>query len=308
MNQQPDFYNTLKNILEQEENTLKMFFIFRDKTIKQAKLSNDTSKMLLEMFLGILQNTINEDTEYKSINEFDENSRENEYLYFKNDNIYEGISFLVEYWEQLDDIDPANALEDNIFGLLFKIGVSDNYILLYQQCYAMSFLGKGKIKSLFVEGGVFEQVNKDILNISPRIDFVIDKDFFLILNQSPLEIQYGYKEVILKEAQNIIDTISAINFVKNLNILQENLNPTNAKKLRKTDEKVLKMFEDKFEEVKSFVENHTKLKGSLKFNENNKIEITSKKEMNFFIKLLTNDYLRSLLTNEDFDSSSKRKL
>ena len=308
MNQQPDFYNTLKNILEQEENTLKMFFIFRDKTIKQAKLSNDTSKMLLEMFLGILQNTINEDTEYKSINEFDENSRENEYLYFKNDNIYEGISFLVEYWEQLDNIDLANALEDNIFGLLFKIGVSDNYILLYQQCYTMSFLGKGKIKSLFVRGEVFEQVNEDILNISPRIDFVIDKNFFLILNQSPLEIQYGYKEVILKEAQNIIDTISAINFVKNLNILQENLNPTNAKKLRKTDEKVLKMFEDKFEEVKSFVENHTKLKGSLKFNENNKIEITSKKEMKFFIKLLTNDYLHSLLTNEDFDSSSKRKL
>lgn len=308
MNQQPDFYNILESILGQEENALEMFFIFRDKTIKQAKLSNDTSEMLLEMFLELLQNAINEDTEYKSIDEFDENSRENEYLYFKNDSIYEGVRFLVEYSGILDDIDPANALEDNIFGLFFKIGVSDNYILLYQQCYSMSFLGRSKSKSLFVKGGVFEQVNEDILNISPRIDFVIDKDFFLILNQSPLEIQYGYKEAILKEAQNIIDTISTINFVENLNILQENLNPTNAKKLRKTDEKVLRMFENRLEEVKSFVENHIKLRGNVKFNENNKIKITSKKEMKFFIKLLTNDYLHSLLTNEDFDSSSKRKL
>lgn len=119
MNQQPDFYNILESILGQEENVLEMFFIFRDKTIKRAQLSNDTSEMLLEMFLELLQNTINEDTEYKSINEFDENSRENEYLYFKNDNIYEGISFLVEYWKQLNNIDPAKALEDNIFWVTF---------------------------------------------------------------------------------------------------------------------------------------------------------------------------------------------
>lgn len=304
----PDFYNKIKSISSEESKTLELFLILKDKTIKRARLDNNTSENLLSNFLETLNYNINENTEYKPIDELDDTSKVNEYLYFRNSNIYEKVEYLIRGWENTNDIENINTLEKNIFGLLFKISSFDNYILLYQQSYSFSFIKKDKLKSLFVENGIFKELNKNILNIYYKIDFLIDKDFFIILNLKPLETQYGYIEVIKKDALSIIERISAINFIENLDIIKNNLDSTNAKKIRNADEHILKMFETEFDVVKNFVENHTELKKYLKFNQNGKIELKTKQDKKYFIKLLTNDYLHSLLTKDDFDSISKRRL
>lgn len=305
---QPDFYQKIQNISRQDY-TLEMFFVMKDKSIKRAKLHNFTSEKLAKNFLKILQDTINEDTEYRAIQELDDNSRENEYLYFENAIIYENIKYLLDYWNGKKEIKPANSLEKDIFGLFFKLSSVDDYILFYQQCYPISFVTKASFMSLFTEGegSVFKQIDKDILNIFYKIDFLIDEDFFLVLNFNPLEKQFGYKEVILKEANDVIEIISALNFIENMELIKNNLDSTNAKKIRNTSKKVLEMFENHFDEVKKFIQTHSVLH-KLRFDKNNQIKLNSKKEMKLLIKLLSNDYLHSLLTKENFDSLSKKNI
>ena len=306
----PDFYNKILDI-SNVEHTLEMFFVFKDKSIKRAMLHNDASKNLANSFLDILKSDINEDTEYKPIENLDETSATNEYLYFNSGNIYEDIQHL---FEGVDNVDSCvDGLTNDIFGLFFRISSTDKYILLYQQCYSMSFLKKSKFMSLFSiptqDNGraVFKEVNMDILNISYKVDFLIDENFFLIFNLKLLESRYGYKEIIEQQAQNILNAISAMNFIENLDMIRDGLNE-NAKKIKNIDDKILQMCENQIDEVKNFIENHFELRKYLKFNENNQIMITNKASRDRLIKFLTHNYLHSNLTNEEFDSKSKKKL
>lgn len=108
--------------------------------------------------------------------ESDDTSVENEYLYFDGNNIYENIEHLCNRVDSI--MECVNKLEGDIFGLFFKISSVDKHILLYQQCYSMSFIKRNNIASLFVRDGVFAEINENILNISYRVDFLLDENFF----------------------------------------------------------------------------------------------------------------------------------
>lgn len=295
------FYLTISNIGIQDS-VLEMFFVLKNTNIKKACLDNEASERLLEEFLNVLKKKINEDTTYKPIEELDDTNVENEYLYFNNDNLYEKLSYLLCDLDS-ENITYANNIEENIFGLLFRIKFNDDHILLYQQCYPMSFTKKAIFFSLFSDGATFKEIKQDRINIPYRIDFLINKQFFIILNSSPLEKEYGYKNIIMQKATQII---SAINFVSNIDFIYNNLDSTNAKKLKNADETIIEMLENNFDEVKKFIENHSELK-TLKF-EGSKINVNSKKDMKLLIKFLSHNYLHSQLTKENFDSSSKKKL
>lgn len=298
-----NFYENLKDILEDKTSILEMFFVFKDKSIKKAVLENQIEEKLYKQFCELLTVTINEKTTYKEINELDDISIENEYLYFKNDAIYDKLKYIIEVCN--GKIAPVKGLKEDIFALLFKIGSDENYILLYQQCYAMNFLKKGSsYLSLFSEGNVFKEISSNILNIHNRIDFICNKDFFIVLNVSVLEKQYAYEEVILRSAR---DVISSINFIENIEILYENLTLRDAKRLKNAkNEDVLVMFNTQFDKIKKFAKNHKELK-ELRFKED-KIELKDKKDIDALIKLLNNNYLHSKLTRTDYISISKRKI
>ena len=295
------FYSTISDINVQNS-ALEMFFVFKNTSIKKVRLHNEASEGLLKEFLNVLKKKINEDTTYKPIEELDDTNIENEYLYFNNDNLYEKLSYLLCDLDR-EDIIYADDIEENILGLFFRIKFNDDYILLYQQCYPMSFTKKDIFFSLFSDGATFKEIKQDRINIPYRIDFLINKQFFIILNSSPLEKEFGYKDVIMQKAKQII---SAINFVSNIDFIYNNLDSTNAKKLKNADETIIEMLENNFDEVKKFIENHSELK-TLKF-EGSKINVNSKKDMKLLIKFLSHNYLHSQLTKENFDSSSKKKL
>lgn len=67
------------------------------------------------------------------------------------------------------------------------------------------------------------------------------KIFFLILNHKLLENQYGYKEIIEQEAQNILNVISAINFIENLEVISNDLTLSSAKEIKKCSYDILQM-------------------------------------------------------------------
>lgn len=301
----PNFYTKILDISD-SEHTFEMFFVYRDKSIKKAKLSNDISNKLAENFLATLQININEDTQYIPIEKLDDTLIENEYLYFNGSNIHENIQHLFNGVDTI--VECADTLENDIFGLFFRISSADEYILLYQQCYAMSFVKKDSITSLFTQDGVFKEIDANILNISYRVDFLIDENFFLIFNLKPLENQYGYKEIIEQQAQDILNAISAINFIENLEIIGDNLTVANAKKIKNCSDDILQMCENQIGVVKNFIENHCELKKYLKFDSNNKIQLKNKKSANMLINFLTDSYLYSNLTNIEFESRSKKKL
>ena len=153
------FYLTISNIGIQDS-VLEMFFVLKNTNIKKACLDNEASERLLEEFLNVLKKKINEDTTYKPIEELDDTNVENEYLYFNNDNLYEKLSYLLCDLDS-ENITYANNIEENIFGLLFRIKFNDDHILLYQQCYPMSFTKEAIFFSLFSDGATFKEIKQD---------------------------------------------------------------------------------------------------------------------------------------------------
>ena len=140
------FYSTIGSI-DIQDSVLEMFFVFKNASIKKVRLHNEASEGLLKEFLSVLKKKINEDTTYKPIEELDDTNIENEYLYFNNNNLYEKLSYLLCDLDS-EDIIYADDIEENILGLFFRIKFNDDYILLYQQCYPMSFTKKAIFFSL----------------------------------------------------------------------------------------------------------------------------------------------------------------
>lgn len=300
----PNVYEKIQFLKKNHDNlVLEMYFVTKDTTIKKAILENKTSEKLLKNFLEILEKQIDENTIYRDIKDLDETTTENEYFYFENTKIYDKLSHLINFWEN-KKIEDSKSVEKDIYGLIFKIKTHNDYLLIYQQCYGINILKKNSFFSLFTQGGVFKNIDMDILNISYRVDFLIDKDFFVILNLKPLEKQYGYKEIIAKEASNTIDVIRGMNFISNLKILEDSIKK-NAKKIKNINKDVLRLFETQFDEVKSFIDLHDVLKDVLKFNEDNKMIVNNQKSLNYCLKLLSDDYLKSELTKTNYDSRSK---
>lgn len=301
-----DFYKKISTIADSKISTLTMFFVFKDKSIKQANLKIDISEKLRVQFCKTLKEKINEKTEYKNINELDAAIIENKYLYFENKRIYGELEYLIK--TDYNKVEVAKGLEENIFALLFKINFNEDskdYITLYQQFYAINLLKKSRCFSLFQDGDILKEIPNNILTIYNHIDFIYDKDYFIVLNNSVLENKCGYKEVILQKAREVI---SNIKFIENIEFLEEDLktNLRNAKKLYKSDETMLKMFDTEFNKVKEFIQNHKTLK-RLQFKEN-KIELKHKKDIEALINLLSDSYLYSKLTNEDYVSNSKDRI
>ena len=304
---------SLREILENESTTLELYLISPDKEIKFSSISDEASSNLLELFKNNINNKLLDDENENRLKSIDDANDEDAktYYYFDSDNIYEKI----EHFTNFDGTDIENfSFAEMNFGdidtFLIKIGTDEKHIVLYKKNYPINLLKRGKTIFLTKSNENIDELKDDILKINGNFQFLVLGEHILVLDLNMLETQLGYEDVIIKNAEEALATIGAIDFLDDISKIQEMATSKRiAKKINLVkNSPVIDIIRRDQSKVITFINGHPELKKSLSFNSDGKLELKSKVSVEKFLKLLHDDYLKSELTELLYDSLNKDTL
>jgi hypothetical protein len=296
--------------LQKETIGIELYFLLKSGDIKLVELEDELSNKLQNQFLKEVNFSFNKEANF-SLLEIDklDDERANTYYYFDSKNMYEKVSFILEFAKKdnHDKFSTKDSKLSEIGAFLIKIGNQDKNIILYKNQDAFNLLKKDTSIKIFQKGESFEEVESDILSITSNFDFLLIDEHLIIKNLKTLERTLSYTDVIHKKAISNIELIKTLNFLENLDGLEKHLKTTRlAKKFNKAQASpVIKIIQDDIERVIEFIKKHPVTKSKLKLNGDDKLILDTKISVEVFLKLLDDDYLQSELTKLLYDSRSK---
>lgn len=219
---------------------------------------------------------------------------------------YRPFSFL-EQAKACTDYYSENDRKD-LAGFLFRINLNDSYFWIYQHVYSVSRIDRSKHILAFLVKDTYDEFDKDIVQIDSRADVIIFGSSIVTAKIDLMQRFFGFEQYIRAGAQKTIEIIGSMDIVTGLEkfiALENKSRLTNAKKLLKAkNSPVLKM---KKEILVDRLKSHSRYKTMFKF-EDDHIVIDSQKDAAAFIKMVNDDYVRSELTGQEYDSSAKSLL
>ena len=190
----------------------------------------------------------------------------------------------------------------DIKALVIKISSVNSSIMFFKQLYPVSLVRQNQIMMKKI-GNRFEYVDGDVLKITNGFDVMLLDDEFFITDLKKFEKSFGFdeiaKQVQRQTAQNIID----LGLVDDLKSYLIDGHAPRRDMLRVATSEVLLMPADAIILFATSIQAKTGIKI-----ENNKIQLSSKESVKRFVKLLNDDYLKSGLTMNDYDSLAKNKM
>lgn len=291
---------------------LEFHIVFNDDSIKFARLKDDVAEKLKNQFLHELNSLFIDDTGYslRPVNQADENLG-NVFYYFDNENLFENLKFIVDFSDQESNSNFSFTKDsfEGIKGFIIKLSNATKSIYIYKKHYPINYLQRASVLRIFKSNDKLEELQHDVLNIDKSFDFVLIDSHIVITKMKTIERFFGYEDYIKQNAIQNITLVEALAFIEDVSHLRSSLEKTRiAKKLNKAmiNSPVLELIRNEKENVLKFIEEHPKLKGLIKFNEaKDKVELTSLKSIEAFVKLLDDDYLKSELTKMLYDSQNK---
>lgn len=308
------FKSTLQELLDSDIANLKLYATTKQGDTKKVSISSDVSDSLLELFKNnITDMFLNEEKEYRLKPIEQSNTEEAKaYYYFTNQTIYEKLEKLHGFNGAQDEeiFNFENTNLNDIETFYISIATEEKSITLYKKNYPINLLKRGKTLFFTKSATTIDEFKNDILKIDQSFQFIACDEHVIIANLSMLEKQLGYDTVITQKAREIVNTIASLGFLEDIVKLQEMTGSTRiAKKLNLIKEsQVFSIMQTDVEKVKIFISKIEDLKKSLKFNSENKLQVNSKIGVEKFLKLLDDDYLKSELTENVYDSLSKEKV
>lgn len=211
---------------------------------------------------------------------------------------------IINNYKNINDI-YSEKEQDSLVGLLFRINLNDQAIWFYQHIYPVRMIKRSKSLYAMLNGNTYVTLDRDILKIDSRFDFLIINESIITSNIKLLQTSFGFDKYIRNEAEKTISIISELDIVSDTEKIfafSDKQKLTNAKKLLKAkNSPVLNMEKD---ELINGLKKHPRYKDKFQFKDK-KIVINSQKDVNELIKMLNDDIVRSELTNREYDSSTK---
>ena len=192
-----------------------------------------------------------------------------------------------------------------LLGFLFRMNIGDEKIWAYQHIYPTSKIDKSKkLFAIFVKNA-YDIIGDDIVQLNSRVDLIILPTCVITSKINLMQQFFGFEEYVraaAKETIEIIRELDVLEGVEKLTAFENKSELRNAKKLMKAkNSSVLKM------NKKNLLERlkvHSRYKSMFKFKDDH-IVISSQKDVDNFIKMVNDDIVRSDLTGNEYDSSSK---
>ncbi len=193
-------------------------------------------------------------------------------------------------------------------GFLFRINLNDQSFWIYQHIYSVSRIDRSKHVIARLVKDTYDEIDSDMVQIDSRADVIILDSSIITAKIDLMQRSFGFEQYVRAEAQKTIEIIRDLDIVIGLEkfaALENKSKLTNAKKLLKAkNSPVLRMEKD---DLMNKLRTHSRYKSMFKFEENH-ILISSQKDAAAFIKMVNDDIVRSELTGQEYDSSSKMLL
>lgn len=225
------------------------------------------------------------------------------------------LDLLIESYQvagQTTDFDHGRDSLTELKAIILTVGDGQDRLSVYKHHYPTNTYRRSGFSIL--RAGMnqdrFKQLDEDIIRVGHTIDFLYDGTQVYVTNFKVLEKFFGFKEVIKAEAQTQLNQLANRNIVENIGDLRERIvdlsDTTFSKKVIRalTHSPVLGAVTN--DQIIQFVRAHHTLGKKIKINDaGTQFNLDTKISQNFFIKLLNDDYLKSELTNFEYDADNK---
>jgi hypothetical protein len=281
-----------------------------EEEILQADVSEVLSEELKTMFTDTINQRFFNDEELILSNISDANELINSAFYYDIDEFPEKLNILQDFdtWQNYSDFSFNNDDIKSIKAILITIGNENNYFTVFKHVYSITILKQDKVLGLFPAENRFEKLTNNILQINNTVDFIYVQDNLIINNLKTLTNAYGYKEVIKNQARERVELIRELDLIDNIDELTAFVdNVKYAKRILKINPQspVLQLARTR---IIDFIRNHEKLSNKIRFNENgDKIMLDTDVSKVITIGILNDDYLKSNLTDLDYESERKEE-
>lgn len=301
--------DVIQKINDSDQKNLKVFVMLKSGKIKNLKISTDVSDSLLKLFVPyLMEEFVTTDTEYKikPVDEMNDESA-NTYYFFDTSNMYERLTTFQLFTDTQEVFSFDDASFNDIETFFISIASEDNKVFLYKKHYPINLLKRGKVLHLFKSNEHIDEFKEDILRLDRSFQFLSYNGNILVANLNMLERQLGYSDIIIKNAKDVLQIISSLDFLADMAKLEEMVLTTRiAKKVNRVkSSRVIDVIKADIKRVQGFIDKIAELKSSLKFNDDNKLEVTTKVAVEKLLKLLDDAYLKSELTEEWYNSLNK---
>ncbi len=276
---------------------------------------DNTSEELKKGFIEAIRRNfaeLDDDAEILKISAADERSRA--LYYYDLDELPDEMRLLknAEKSESFDSTDFFDFHEEQleqIAAFIIVLGTEDNKIILYKQQYPISLLKKDHFMATPIyHKNRLKKVEQDILRIDFNYQFFELDGRIYISDIQKMEKICSFHNIIRNEAQKSIYLIEKAGIVDNIEALKDDLDEISfARKLTRIYKDSCVLGKVANEEIILFSQKHSFFKNHpLKLNASgNRFLLDTKNAKNTFLKLLNDDFLKSELTNFEYEALAK---
>lgn len=280
-------------------------------TILDADISTDLASELNTVFKDAINERIlnNEDLDLKNISATNETV--NSVFLYDLEEFPNKLSIINDFeaFKDYPNFSFNNNDLEKIKAIIITIGNEDNYFSIYKHVYPVTIVRQDKMLGLIPNGNRFEKLGTNILQINSSIDFLFTDNTLIVHNLKTFASAYGYNEVVKNQARAKIELISGLDLIDNIDELTAFIeNVKYAKRVLRIqpDSPVLQLAKTR---IITFIASHPKLCTKIRLNEaGDKISLDTDISKIIAIGILNDDYLKSNLTDLDYESENKFSL
>ena len=209
--------------------------------------------------------------------------------------------------DNLSNFSLSDNQFSNIESLIIVLADTKNEISLFKKLSTVEVIGRGGFM-LWKSNQRFERFKDQLLRISSSFQALRVDGEIIIIDLDAIEKEFGFHEVIIKEATKSLSVIEEKELVDNIDTLKELVSDVRfARKLTKVarNSPVIRLGIPN-ESIIAFAKNHPLTKKKMKYNDSQtKFHLDTKVSKNLLIKILNDDLLTSELTKLYYDSLAK---
>lgn len=304
----------------QQKNGIEIYFVLKKgnaKIIKSVNIADEsdendtTAEGMLNGFVTVIKtvfDSYNDSDEILNLSSADE--RKNALYYYDLDELPEEMEMMKNVQLNSGELQVFNFQEDSleeIAAFITVIGNAEHKIVLYKQQYPISLLKRDKYMLTPVKHkDRLKKLDSDILRVDFNFQFCLLEDSIYVSDIDKMEKICSFHTLITNEARKSIEKISAVDILENVEVLEDELdNVTFARKLTRVykDSKVLGRIPNKT--IVEFTKKHSYFQKNPIKSKGEKFILDTKKSKEAFIKLMNDDFLKSELTNFEYESLAK---
>lgn len=304
----------LDEILSKKTLLAVIYFRLKNGEVKLADIDNNVLPQILKLYKNKIENDLinNEDLELLNLSEADE--RKNviyKYNFDKEREPFLSVDAVVDD-EEIRKFSFSNDTLGNIDAIIAKISNAEESMYLYSKFYPVNLIKQGKAVKLIKSDHRFKMFTDQLIQITGEFDIIRYNNEYYIKKYEILERFYQFDNVIKERTKNDFEKIRKLEIIENEDKLFEYLENKTSRarkfiKVMASSKVIQKNIPNN--KLISFVTNHSKLKNNIKTNDDkNKFVLNTNKSCDYFLKLLDDDFLKSELTQEEYEAIAKNNV